>query len=104
VQALWRQPSIGGTIGFAGVGDDFFVTVRILGEDVSLFLYDLTVAVDYPLACQVLDTLDIPVRRRRARSGASGLVTFPSSRIWAWTRWSSAPSRLTSTSTGRHRD
>ena len=61
VQALRRQPSIGGTIGFAGVGDDFFVAVRIVGEDVSLFLSDLTAAVDYPLARQVLDALDIPV-------------------------------------------
>jgi putative tRNA adenosine deaminase-associated protein len=61
VQALLRQPSIGGTIGFAGVGDDFFVAVRVVGEDVSLFLSDLTAAVDYPLARQVLDALDIPV-------------------------------------------
>jgi len=61
VRALLRQPSIGGTIGFAGVGDDFFVAVRILGEDVSLFLSDLTAAVDYPLARQVLDALEVPV-------------------------------------------
>src|SRR5216683_3326186 len=61
VQALRRQPSIGGTIGFAGVGDDFFLAVRVLGEDVSLFLSDLTAAVDYPLARQVLEALDIPV-------------------------------------------
>src|ERR1700722_14459519 len=61
VRALLRQPSIGGTIGFAGVGDDFFVAVRVLGEDVSLFLSDLTAAVDYPLARQVLDALEIPV-------------------------------------------
>jgi len=61
VQALRRQPSIGGTIGFAGVGDDFWVAVRVLGEDVSLFLSDVTAAVDYPLARQVLDALDIPV-------------------------------------------
>jgi putative tRNA adenosine deaminase-associated protein len=61
LRALRRQPSIGGTIGFAGVGDDFWVAVRILGEDVLLFLSDLTAAVDYPLARQVLDFLDIPV-------------------------------------------
>jgi putative tRNA adenosine deaminase-associated protein len=61
VHVLRRQPSIGGTIGFAGVGDDFFVVVRIVGEDVSLFLSDLTAAVDYPLARQVLEALDIPV-------------------------------------------
>jgi putative tRNA adenosine deaminase-associated protein len=61
VQALRRQPSIGGTIGFAGVGDDFFVAIMVFGEEVSLFLSDLTAAVDYPLARQVLDALDIPV-------------------------------------------
>jgi putative tRNA adenosine deaminase-associated protein len=61
VQALRRQPSMGGTIGFAGVGDDFWVALRVLGEDVSLFLSDLTAAVDYPLARQMLEALDIPV-------------------------------------------
>jgi putative tRNA adenosine deaminase-associated protein len=61
VQALRRQPSMGGTIGFAGVGDDFWVAVRVIGEDVSLFLSDLTSAVDYPLARQVLEALDISV-------------------------------------------
>jgi putative tRNA adenosine deaminase-associated protein len=61
VEALRRQPSMGGTIGFAGVGDDFWVAVRVLGEDVSLFLSDLTAAVDYPLARQVLEALDIRV-------------------------------------------
>ena len=61
VRALRRQPSMGGTIGFAGVGDDFWVAVRVLGEDVSLVLSDLTPAVDYPLARQVLEALDNPV-------------------------------------------
>jgi putative tRNA adenosine deaminase-associated protein len=61
MQALRRQPSIGGTIGFAGVGDDFWLAVRIIGEEVAMFLSDLTAAVDYPLASQVLDFLDIPI-------------------------------------------
>jgi len=61
LQALRRQPSRGGTIGFAGVGDDFWVAIRVVGEEESLFLSDLTAAVEYPLARQVLDALDIPV-------------------------------------------
>jgi putative tRNA adenosine deaminase-associated protein len=61
VHALRQQPSIGGTIGFAGVGDDFWLAVRVIGEDVSLFLSDLTAAVDFPLARQALEALDIPV-------------------------------------------
>jgi len=61
LHALRRQPSMGGTIGFAGVGDDFWVAIRVVGEEESLFLSDLTAAVEYPLARQVLEALDIPV-------------------------------------------
>jgi putative tRNA adenosine deaminase-associated protein len=61
VRALRQQPSIGGTIGFTGIGDDFFLAVRIFGDEVSLFLSDLTAAVDYEFAAQVLEALDIPV-------------------------------------------
>ena len=61
IQALRRQPSMGGTIGLPGVDDFFFVAVRVLGDDVSMFLSDLTAAVDYPLARQVLQALAIPV-------------------------------------------
>jgi putative tRNA adenosine deaminase-associated protein len=61
IRALRRQPSIAGTIGFAGVGDDFWLAARVLGDEVSLFLSDVTAAVDYPLARQVLQALDIPV-------------------------------------------
>lgn len=60
-RALRRQPSRGGTIGFAGVGDDFWVAIRVDGEEESVFLSDLTAAVEYPLARQVLEALDIPV-------------------------------------------
>jgi putative tRNA adenosine deaminase-associated protein len=62
VQALRQQPSIGGTIGLAAVGDDFFVALRVLGSSVSVFLSDVTAAVDdWPLAHQVLDHLGLPV-------------------------------------------
>jgi putative tRNA adenosine deaminase-associated protein len=61
VHALRQQPSIGGTIGLVAVGDDFFVLLRLLAGQVSVFLSDLTAAVDWPLARQVLEYLDIPV-------------------------------------------
>jgi putative tRNA adenosine deaminase-associated protein len=59
--ALRQRPGIGGTIGLAAVGDDFFVALRAVGSQVSVFLSDLTASVDWPLAWQVLDHLDIPV-------------------------------------------
>ena len=61
IQALRQQPSIGGTIGLAAVGDDFFVALRVIGSQVSVFLSDLTASVDWPMARQVLDYLEIPV-------------------------------------------
>jgi putative tRNA adenosine deaminase-associated protein len=61
IHALRQQPSIGGTIGLAAVGDDFFVALRVVGGQASVFLSDLTASVDWPLARQVLEYLDIPV-------------------------------------------
>lgn len=61
IHALRQQPSIGGTIGLAAIGDDFFVALRVLGSHVCIFLSDLTASVDWPLARQVLDYLDIAV-------------------------------------------
>jgi putative tRNA adenosine deaminase-associated protein len=61
IHALRQQPSIGGTIGLAAVGDDFFVALRVFAGQVSIFLSDVTAAEEWPLARQVLDYLDIPV-------------------------------------------
>jgi len=59
IQALRQQPSIGGTFGLVAVGDDFFVALRAIGGQMSVFLSDLTAAVDWPLARQVLEYLEI---------------------------------------------
>ncbi|MBO0805641.1 MAG: tRNA adenosine deaminase-associated protein [Nocardiopsaceae bacterium] len=61
IRALRQQPSIAGTIGMAGIDDYFFVAVRVIGSQVSVLLSDIGAALDYPLAEQVLDYLDIPV-------------------------------------------
>src|SRR6202046_5241929 len=61
IHALKQQPSVGGTIGLAAVGDDFFVALRVIGSQVSVFLSDVTASVEWPLARQILDHLDIPL-------------------------------------------
>ena len=61
IHALRQQPGIGGAIGLAAVGDDFFVGLRVIGPQVSVFLSDLTASVEWPLARQVLEYLDIKV-------------------------------------------
>ncbi|OLT23937.1 hypothetical protein BJF79_14360 [Actinomadura sp. CNU-125] len=61
IHALRQQPSLGGTVGLVAVGDDFFVAIRLLGDEVMVFLSDVTASVDWPLAKQVLEYLDIPI-------------------------------------------
>lgn len=61
VDAIRRQAGSGGAIGFVSVEDDFFVAVRIRGQDVSLLLSDVTAAGESPLAGEVLEALDLPM-------------------------------------------
>lgn len=62
IHALRQQPSISGTLGLVSVADDFFVVVRVFVRgEVSVFLSDVTASVDWTLAEQVLENLDIPV-------------------------------------------
>lgn len=61
LHALRQQPSESGTIGLIAVGDEFFVALRVLGDRVDVFLSDIAAALDFPLAQQVLEYLDVPV-------------------------------------------
>ena len=61
VDATRRQASDGGAIGFVSVEDDFFVVVRIRGQEVSLLLSDVTAAGESPIAGEVLEALDLPL-------------------------------------------
>jgi putative tRNA adenosine deaminase-associated protein len=55
--ALRSQPPEGGPFVAAAVDDEFFVIARMDGARISLLLSDLTAAVEYPLAEQVLERL-----------------------------------------------
>lgn len=61
IHALRQIPGLGGTIGLAAVGDDFFVAIRVLGEEEMVFLSDVTASLDWPLARQVLEYLEIDI-------------------------------------------
>jgi putative tRNA adenosine deaminase-associated protein len=57
VAALRGQPPEGGPFVVANVDDEFFLIARQDGPRISLLLSDLTAAVEYTLAEQVLDRL-----------------------------------------------
>ncbi|MEV0400713.1 tRNA adenosine deaminase-associated protein [Actinoallomurus sp. NPDC050550] len=61
IHALRQQPSIGGTIGLVAVGDDFFVALRMLADEVLVFLSDVTASVDWVLARQIVEYLELDI-------------------------------------------
>lgn len=72
VHALRQQPGEGGTIGLVSVDDDFFVALRVAGDDVRLLISDATAAEDWRLAGEVLEALGEPVPDEGEDSGPAG--------------------------------
>lgn len=54
IAVLRQQPAENGAIGLVNVADEFFVAVRVRGDDVRLLLSDVTAAVAWDLARQVV--------------------------------------------------
>jgi putative tRNA adenosine deaminase-associated protein len=63
IQVLRQQPGDSGAIGLVNVADEFFVALRVRGEDVRVMLSDVTAASDWDLARQVVDRLGIDASR-----------------------------------------
>ena len=59
--ALRQQPSEIGTIAFVDVADEFFVAIRMRGGSVRMLLSDVTAAVAWDLAREVVERLDLDV-------------------------------------------
>jgi putative tRNA adenosine deaminase-associated protein len=59
VSVLRQQPGEVGAIGLVNVADEFFVALRVRGEEVRLLLSDVTAAVAWDLARQVVGRLGI---------------------------------------------
>ncbi len=59
ISALRRLATAGAVFGLAAVDDEFFVVVRPIPGGASLLLSDATAALDYDIAADVLDLLEI---------------------------------------------
>jgi putative tRNA adenosine deaminase-associated protein len=60
VDALRAQPGENGVLGFLSVAEEFFIIVRVRGEEVRVLLSDVFAAEDWPLGVDALDRLGIP--------------------------------------------
>ena len=59
IAATRQQISEGGVIALVNVADEFFVAVRVLGQETRILLSDVTAAVAWDLAAQVLGFLGV---------------------------------------------
>jgi putative tRNA adenosine deaminase-associated protein len=60
IAALRQQATEGSGLGLVSIEDDYFVLVRIAGDDVRLLVSDVTAAPDSSFAREVVDRLDRP--------------------------------------------
>ena len=60
ISALRQQPGEVGAVGLIDIDDDFFVAVRVTGDDVQMLLSDVTAAEEWPLAREVVEWLGLP--------------------------------------------
>ncbi|UYM07688.1 tRNA adenosine deaminase-associated protein [Solicola gregarius] len=60
ITALRPWPGDAGVLGLVSVDEDFFVLVRVAGDDVRVFLSDVTAVTEWPLASSIAEYLDLP--------------------------------------------
>ncbi len=60
LNALRAQQGEGGVLGLLSVAEEFFLVVRVLGEEVRLLLSDVYAAEEWPLGLDALDRLGVP--------------------------------------------
>ena len=58
---LRRWPGDFGSLGMVAIDEDFFVLVRVAGDDVRVLLSDITAATEWPIARSVVESLEIPM-------------------------------------------
>jgi putative tRNA adenosine deaminase-associated protein len=59
IRVLRQQPADNGAIALVNVADEFFVALRVRGDEVRMMLSDVSAAVAWDLARQVTDRLGI---------------------------------------------
>ncbi|MDA2962490.1 MAG: tRNA adenosine deaminase-associated protein [Actinomycetota bacterium] len=61
ITSLKSQQTNGGAIALISIDEEFFILIRVLGAHMWLFLSDVTCALSYPVAEELLEIADIPM-------------------------------------------
>lgn len=60
IDRLKSQRTNGGAIALIAIDEEFFILIRVLGSHISLFLSDVTCALDYEVAADFIELADLP--------------------------------------------
>jgi len=59
IDRLKSQQTNGGAIALLAIDEEFFIIIRVLGSHIKLFLSDITCAIDYDIAAELLEICDL---------------------------------------------
>jgi putative tRNA adenosine deaminase-associated protein len=59
IERLKSQQTNGGAIALIAIDEEFFILIRVLGSNITMFLSDVTAALDYEVAEEFLELNDI---------------------------------------------
>ena len=59
IDRLEKQQTNGGAVALIAIDDDFFIAIRVLGSSVKFFFSDISAAIDYEVAAELLEIADI---------------------------------------------
>ena len=60
IKELQNHQTNGGALALIAIDEEFFILVRVLGSHISLFISDVTCALDYEVATEFLEIADLP--------------------------------------------
>jgi putative tRNA adenosine deaminase-associated protein len=72
ISRLKAQQTNGGAIALISIDEEFFIVIRVLGTHISLFLSEITAALDYEIAEELLDIADIALPEDDDEEGPVG--------------------------------
>ena len=60
ISELRSHQTNGGALALIAIDEEFFILIRVLGSHISLFISDVTCALDYEVATEFLEIADLP--------------------------------------------
>jgi putative tRNA adenosine deaminase-associated protein len=60
ITQLRSHQTNGGALALIAIDEEFFILVRVLGSHISLFISDVTCALDYEVANEFIEIADLP--------------------------------------------